>query len=173
MSIVIRPEQFEDIRRIHQLENAAFGRIAEAELVNLLRDANALILSHVAELDGEIIGQAAYSLVTVTAADAVHLCPALGPIAVAPAHQRRGVGSALVQAGLNAMKDEGHCLLFLVGHVSYYPRFGFQPALPLGFTSDYVQPDEPHEHFMVAVLDPRQRRAFRGHVRFHPAFDSV
>ena len=173
MSLIIREEIKDDISQIHDLIAAAFGRASEAELMDLLRAADALILSHIALLDSEIVGQAAYSIVTVTEADAIHHCPALGPIAVAPAHQRAGIGSMLVRAGLKALTEAHHPLLFLVGHVSYYPRFGFQPALPLGFTSDYVQPDGPHEHFMVATLDAQLSRNIRGHVRFHPAFDAV
>ena len=81
-----------------------------------------------------------------------------GPIAVTPPLQKQGIGSALVRAGLKAMKDAGYALLFLVGSPAYYPRFGYQPALPLGFTSDYVEPDGPHAHFMVALLDERAPR---------------
>ena len=173
MRAIIRPETPEDTSTIYDLVAEAFGRGAEAKLVDLLRADDALLLSQVALLAGEIVGCAAYSLVSITDGDSVHYQPALGPIAVAPAHQRAGIGSALLRAGLQAMRDLGYGLLFLVGHVSYYPRFGFQPALPLGFSSAYVQPDGPHEHFMVAVLDPQLPGKLRGYVRFHPAFDAV
>lgn len=173
MSIVIRKETEADTSSIYDLEAAAFGRAAEAELTNLLRAADALLLSHVALLDGEIAGHAAYSLMTITDGDTLRHQPALGPIAVLPAHQGRGIGSALVKAGLQAMTEAGYALLFLVGHTSYYPRFGFQPAFPQGFTSDYVKPGGRHEHFMVAVLDQETAGDIRGHTRFHPAFDAI
>ena len=64
-------------------------------------------------------------------------------------------------------------MVFLVGSPRYYPRFGFQPALPLGFTSDYVEPGGRHEHFMVALLEESMPGDVRGHVRFHPAFAAV
>ena len=171
--IIIREEQSDDIDYIYNLETEAFGRASEAELVNLLRDADALILSQVALLDNEIVGHAAYSLVSISDGDSIHHCPALGPISIVPTHQRRGIGAALVRAGMKAMTDLGYDLLFLVGHVSYYPRFGFQPALPLGFTCDYVQPGGRHDHFMVVVMSERKSANLRGHVRFHPAFDAV
>ena len=139
MQILIRQERNDDISQIYKVTANAFGRDSEADLNNLLRDAGVLILSQVAEIEGEIVGHAAYSLVTVTDDDGVRRFPALGPIAVAPAFQCQGIGSKLVRAGLTAMSDAGYGLLFLVGHVSYYPRFGFQPAQPLGFTSDYVK----------------------------------
>ena len=173
MAIEIRPETQADIADIHRIEAAAFGGEPHAELVDRLRADGALLLSHVAELDGALVGHAAYTLLTVTDGDRVHRFPGLGPIAVDPPVQRRGIGSALARAGLGAMRDLGYGLLFLVGSPRYYPRFGFQPAQPLGFTSDYVEPGGPHEHFMAAILDERAPAGVRGHVRFHPAFHEV
>lgn len=170
MPIIIRRETPADIEAIHRIEAAAFESEAHAALVNRLRDEGALLLSHVAEQDGEIVGHAAYSLLTIADGDRVERLPALGPIAVDPPFQGRGIGSALARAGLGAMRDMGYGLLFLVGSPRYYPRFGFQPAQPLGFSSDYVEPGGPHAHFMVAVLDERAPGSVRGHTRFHPAF---
>lgn len=170
MSLHIRTETPEDLAAIHAIEAAAFKGEAHAELVNRLREDGALLLSHVAELDGALVGHAAYSPLTITDGDSVFQLPALGPIAVDPPVQGRGIGSALVRAGLNAMRELGYGLLFLVGSPRYYPRFGFQPAQPLGFSSDYVEPGGPHEHFMVALLEERAPAHVRGHVRFHPAF---
>ncbi len=170
LDIKIRSESAGDFDAIHELTAAAFGSVPIADLIDHLRADDALLLSQVAEVDGVVVGHAAYSNVSISDSDAVHQCPALGPIAVAPAHQRRGIGSALVRAGLTTLQGRGYGLLFLVGSPGYYPRFGFQPAQPLGFTSDYVHGDGPHEHFMVAVLDERAPGIVRGHVRFHPAF---
>lgn len=169
----IRREEPRDIPQLHALVCAAFGRADEARLLDRLRVEDALLLSHVALLGDELVGQAAYSLVNVGAGAQVYRCPALGPIAVSPARQRQGIGSALVWAGLAALRAAGYGLLFLVGHRSYYPRFGFVPALPLGFGSDYVQPGGAHEHFMVAALDDEALGSARGHVRFHAAFAEV
>ena len=173
MKIDIRPERPDDISRIYAIEAAAFDSDAEARLVDLLRAGDALILSHVAEIEEEIVGHAAYSFVSVSDGDSVRYFPALGPIAVTPPWQRQGIGGALVRAGLRALAGAGHGLLFLVGHVGYYPRFGFQPAQPFGFTSDYVQPGGAHEHFMLAILQASFPEGVRGHVRFHPAFADV
>ena len=170
MRIDIRLERPDDSEQIYAIEAAAFDTHTEARIVDRLRADDALILSHIAEIEGEMVGHAAYSLVSVTAGDCVRHCPALGPIAVAPAWQRRGIGSALARAGLRAMKAAGHGMVFLVGSPKYYPRFGYQPAQPLGFSSDYVDPGGPHEHFMVALLEESMPGAVRGHVRFHPAF---
>jgi putative acetyltransferase len=173
MAITIRKERPSDIDAIHKIEAAAFKGEAHAELVNQLRAEDALILSHVAELNGEAVGHAAYSLVTVTDGDTLRRFPALGPIGVLPRYQSQGIGSALVRAGLEAMRDMGYGLLFLVGSPLYYPRFGYQPAQPLGFTSDYVEDDSRHEHFMVAVLHEGAHDDVRGRLRFHEAFHQV
>ncbi len=173
MNLDIRRERPDDHRPIFAIEAAAFDTDAEARLVDLLRAADALILSQVAEIKGVIVGHAAYSLVTVTDGASVRRFPALGPIAVSPPLQRQGIGSALVRAGLRAMRALDYELLFLVGSPRYYPRFGFQPAQPLGFTSDYVEPGGAHEHFMVALLRESVPDGVGGHVQFHPAFAEV
>lgn len=173
MATNIRPETAADLCEIHRIESAAFGGEAHGDLVDRLRAEGALLLSHVALLDGKIVGHAAYSLLTVTDGDIARHFPGLGPIGVDPAWQRQGVGSALVRAGLGAMREMGYGLLFLVGSPAFYPRFGFQPAQPLGFSSDYVEPGGPHAHFMAAVLDERVPGSVRGHVGFHPAFHEV
>ncbi len=173
MPIDIRLERPDDIDRVYAIEAAAFGGDAHARLVDALRADDALILSHVAEINGDIVGHAAYSFVSVTDGDCARHFPALGPIGVDPRRQGRGIGSALVRAGLRALTEAEYELVFLVGSPRYYPRFGYQPAQPLGFTSDYVKPGGKHEHFMVALLQESFPDGVRGHVRFHPAFVEV
>ena len=173
MELNIRPETPADIEAIFKIESAAFQGDAHGELVNRLRADGALLLSHVALLNDEIVGHAAYSLLTVTDGGIARHFPGLGPIGVAPPLQGRGIGSALIRAGLEAMREMGYGMLFLVGSPAYYPRFGFQPAQPLGFSSDYVEPGGAHEHFMAALLDGKAPAGLRGHVRFHPAFHDI
>ncbi len=171
--LVIREEAPGDIPPLRDLVTAAFGRADEADLLDLLRADGDLLLSHVALLDGALVGQAAYSPISVRDGKREWSFVALGPIAVAPAHQRQGIGGALLGAGMAALREAGHGLLFLVGHVSYYPRFGFRPALPLGFSTDYFGPEDAHEPFMVAELAERLIGSARGHVKFARAFDEV
>lgn len=170
MQITIRHEIPTDINDIHALEADAFGCRLQADIVDRLRDDGALWLSQVALVNERIVGHAAYSLAEISQNSDKWRFPALGPIAVAPAKQRQGIGSALIRAGIEAVRDSGFGLLFLVGSPNYYPRFGFQPALPLGIGSDWVEPGGRHEHFMTLVLDPSLIGCVRGHLRFHPAF---
>jgi len=173
MQIVIRDEQPADIDAIYAVELDAFGQSEEADLVNRLRDHNAIWLSQVAVLDDNIVGHALYSMVTVTDGDIVREFPALAPLAVATSNQKQGIGGQLMEAGLQAARDAGYGFMFLIGHPNYYPRFGFQPAKPLGFTSDYVKEDGPHEHFMVAVLDDSLANIVHGHVSYHATFEGI
>jgi putative acetyltransferase len=94
---------------------------------------------------------------------------ALAPMSVLPARQRRGIGSALVRAGLQACRAAGHDVVIVVGHPAYYPRFGFVRARPLGLTSD---PPFPDEAFMIAELTPGALGSRHGVVVYGEEFGS-
>lgn len=119
------------------------GAPGEATLVTWLRADPGWIaaLSLVAEMGGEVVGH-----VVCTRGYAGDL-PALGlgPLSVAPAYQRHGIGAALVEAVLAAARREGESLVALLGDPAYYSRFGFRPAVELGVAApdprwgDYFQ----------------------------------
>jgi putative acetyltransferase len=94
----------------------------------------------------------------------------LAPMAVLPAEQRRGVGSALVQAGLDRCRQLPCGAVVVLGHPAYYPRFGFSPASRFGVTCEY---DVPDEVFMAMELEPGFLRDKPGTIRYHPAFATV
>jgi putative acetyltransferase len=172
--IHVRPETPDDIVAIFAVNAAAFGREAEARLVDALRANGHLTLSLVAEVDGNVVGHIAFSPATVTSPNAPNgnwTAPALGPLAVLPTHQRTGVGTALVRAGQAACLAMGHTVIFLLGHDTYYPRFGFAPSRPKGVWWA-VAPDE-ESHFMVAELHPAALAGRTGAMRFSPEFDDV
>jgi putative acetyltransferase len=131
-SIALRRERPADIAAIREVETSAFGRPAEPDLVDALRAASALILSGVAEIDGNVAGHIAFTTVTIESEREDFGAIALAPWAVHPDWQRKGVGSVLIRWGLDECAREGHELVIVVGHANYYPRFGFVPAMPLG-----------------------------------------
>ena len=88
-------------------------------------------------------------------------------MAVRPAWQRRGIGGALVRAGLEACQEAGHDVVLVVGHPAFYPRFGFVPARPLGLSAEPALPDAA---FMVAELTPGALRGRRGVVVYGSDF---
>jgi putative acetyltransferase len=94
----------------------------------------------------------------------------LAPMAVAPAHQRNGVGSALVRAGLGRCGQLGFDAVVVLGYPSYYSRFGFQAAADFGIGCEY---DAPVEAFMLLELQPGYLRGITGTVRFHAAFKDL
>ncbi len=169
-TFVLRPENPEDVAAIARVNRLAFGRDNEAQLVDTLRQQEAITLSWVAERDGEIVGHVLFSPVTVAQDDGAWTAVALGPMAVLPAYQREGVGSALIRAALSELQKAGHDVVFVLGHAEYYPRFGFVPSRPLGIRWEV---DVPEEVFMVAELRAGALNGRTGVVRYHPAFNSV
>ncbi len=127
-------------------------------------------MSHVALVDGAIVGHALWSPVDVGAPGPTPPAMALGPMAVALEHQRRGIGGDLVHAGLEACRRLERRVIFVLGHPGYYPRFGFVPAAPLGLSCRWPVPPEV---FIVTELEAGALRGARGLVRYPAEFDDV
>jgi putative acetyltransferase len=170
--LVVRREREEDHAAVRAIVAAAFARPddaapVEVALVDRLRTSPEWIgrLSLVAALDGIPAGQVLCSRAWVGDAPVL----GLGPIAVAPELQRRGIGSALMHAVLAAADALDEQAVVLVGHAGYYPRFGFRPAIELGIT-----PPDPDwvEHFQARGLSAH-RDDLRGPFRFAPSFDGL
>jgi putative acetyltransferase len=94
----------------------------------------------------------------------------IGPMAVAPEHQRKGIGSALVRADLERCKQLGFGVIILLGPPGYYPRFGFLPSIRFGIGCEYQAPEEV---FMVMELPPGYLRNATGTIKYHAAFSKV
>lgn len=166
----IRRETPADVRAVRTVNEQAFGRPAEADLVDRLRDRGAVTLSLMAVLDGEIVGHILFSPLEIVSGEARHHGVALGPMAVLPAHQRRGIGSRLVRAGLERLREGGEELVIVLGHAEYYPRFGFTRASTFGIRCPL---DVPDEVFLALELRPGAARGRSGVVRYAPEFDEV
>ena len=166
----VRPYRPADAAAVDAVNERAFGRRAEPDLVRALRASSDPPLELVAERAGAVIGHVAFSTVVPERVAAGVVATALGPLAVEPACQRAGVGIALSEAGIAACAARGDGLLFVLGHPEYYPRFGFRPALELGFR--YRSPDFDRA-FFVRELAPGAGRGGGGLVRYHPTFEST
>ncbi len=165
----IRTEDEDDRAAIHAVNRAAFGTLVEANLVDVLRRTATQFVSLVADVDGAIVGHIVFSKVWLAGRDDLSIM-GLGPMAVAPDYQRKGIGSALVRAGLTSCKQLGCQAVVVVGHAEYYPRFGFSPAVGYAIRCEY---DVPDDVFMVTELEAGVLRGASGVVRYDEAFSGI
>ena len=163
----IRPEAAADRAAIHQVNLAAFDQPLEAELVDRLRPVAEPFISLVAEIDDEVVGHILFTSVTVGDGHEPRQAIGLAPMAVIPEHQRSGIGSTLVERGLEACRTAGHSVVVVLGHPGYYPRFGFERASRHRIRFEAPVPDEA---FMVLELVPGALSSVSGIVRYHPEF---
>jgi putative acetyltransferase len=165
----VRRETPQDAVAIRAVNEQAFDRAAEADLIEALRRRGALTLSLVA-LQEEIVGHIAFSPVTIHGAEGT--CPilGLGSMAVTPARQRQGIGSLLVREGLAVCRSAGWAGVVVPGHPEYYLRFGFVPAGTFDITCEYPVPDEV---FMALELIPGALSGRGGIARYRSEFSAV
>ena len=172
--MVVRPEERADYDAVAVVLTEAFGQPDESLLVERLRSEGHHVeeLTLVAELDGAVVGHVLFSRVVVEdgPGDATTPALALAPMAVLPAHQRNGVGSALVRSALERAEQRAEAAVIVLGHPAYYPRFGFLPAVSLGISAPW--PDVPADAFMVRPL-PAYTERCRGVVRYPRAFHTL
>lgn len=162
--MIIRYETTSDIEKIFGVTIAAFrnhpmGNQTEQFIINALRDANALTISLVAEVDGHVVGHIAFSPVTIS--DGSQNWHGLGPVSVLPEYQKQGIGKSLIHKGLSLLKALGSKGCVLVGDPHYYERFGFR-NIP-GLIHDGV----PQEVFLALPFD---KKIAQGTVVFHEGF---
>lgn len=162
--MLIRPEQPGDVAAIHAVHTSTFPTDAEARLVDALRAACRLSVSLVAEHAGQVVGHIAFSPVSVAGRTAGGL--GLAPLAVTPECQKRSIGSQLVREGLAVATRYGAGFVVVLGHLGYYPRFGFRGARAVGLDNEYGA----DEAFMVLELLPGSLPASGGLVRYGAEF---
>jgi putative acetyltransferase len=166
----IRHEMPEDIPAIRCVLEQAFGQAQEADLVDALRRRGMFTLSLVAVQDDQIVGQILFTPATIASERSSFDAVALGPMAVLPSRQRQGIGSQLVRAGLETLRQDGQEIVVVLGHPNYYPRFGFVPSKQHGIGCEF---DVPDEVFMVAELRAGALSGRCGTVRYLPEFRTV
>src|SRR5688572_3089081 len=162
--MMIRVENVDDESAIRAVTAAAFKSApqssgTEAAIIDTLRDAGALTLSLVAEQQGRIVGHVAFSPVTINGE--VGRWFGVGPVAVEPAQQRRGIGEALIRDGLERLRRMGAEGCVVLGDPAYYRRFGFvsDPELRYG-----EAPPEYFQRLSFTGIEPA------GEVAYHVGF---
>lgn len=159
----ILPETPRDREAIYALTQDAFkdhphSQHTEGRIIDALREAGALTLSLAAWDGDEMVGHVAFSPVAVS--DGSRDWYGLGPLAVRPDRQRRGVGAALLQEGLARLRAQGAAGCVVLGDPDYYGRFGFVA------TPGLTYPGVPPEYFMALAFT----RPAQGEVAYHAAF---
>lgn len=167
---IIRPARAGDEEAIDSVIRAAFagtefGHQGEAELVRAIEADGDALVSLVAERDGRVVGHALFSRMDVEADGALLTAAGLAPVSVAPGLQGQGIGDALIRAGLDALREQGVAISFVLGHETYYPRFGYSPELGACFASPFAGP-----HFMAMMLDSGAAWPLGGRADYAPAF---
>jgi putative acetyltransferase len=163
--VILRREKPEERGAVRSLNEAAFGRPDEADLVDRLRTECAVLASFVAEWERRIVGHILFSRMLIETAGGPISAVALAPMAVAPEHQRRGVGGQLIRHGLDWLRGRGEHVVIVLGHPDYYPRFGFSSDRARSLASPF-----PAEAFMAFELLPGALDGIRGRVRYPDAF---
>lgn len=173
--MLIREEQPADREQVRKMNEAAFGRPDEADLIDRLRAANDILLSLVAESDNAesdnaetdsvVVGHILFSRMTVETAQGSVPAVALAPMAVLPSHQNQKVGSRLVSEGLAQLRVRGERIVIVLGHRHFYPRFGFSSEMARSLASPF-----PPDAYMALELCDGALAGIRGAVRYSAAF---
>lgn len=144
---------------------SAFGRDDEVNLTKaLFEDESAKpSLSLLAFQAGEAVGHILFTTVCIENQSALH-ASLLAPLSVKPEHQGKGIGKALVKYGMEELSDAGVDAVFVLGHPSYYPTMGFQPAGPLGYEMPFPLPEGPPNAWMMRPIRPNIPEGINGPV---------
>jgi putative acetyltransferase len=165
--MVIRPETAADAGAVRLVLTAAFGGGDEAALVELLRESgDDVVVSLVALVEGEIVGHVLFSRLAIRTDAGVLAGVALAPLAVLPAFQRSGIGSALVREGIRQLRNRGEAIAIVLGDPAYYTRFDFSTERARPLQSRYSGPA-----FMALEIRPGALDAVAGEVIYPSAFD--
>lgn len=171
--MIIRTETEKDFKEVYKLNYEAFGnREDEAKLVERIRRSEEFIpeLSIVAEIENEIVGHLLLSKAVIENDEQLSTVIVLAPVAVKSDRQKQGIGSRMIEEGISRCRVLGFNIILLIGHPSYYPRFGFQPARKYGL--ELKQFKVPDEVFMVFEVKAEALQKIKGELKYPKAFFS-
>jgi putative acetyltransferase len=161
---MIRDAAPADYAAIRAVLRHAFPTDEEADLVERLRADGDVLAELVAASETAIQGHVLYSRLAIERDGVTLRAAALAPVAVLPAFQRQGIGSALIRAGNTRCASLGLDAIIVLGHADYYPQFGFSAAVAESLEAPFSGPA-----FMVRELKPGALKA-GGRVRYAKAF---
>jgi predicted N-acetyltransferase YhbS len=175
-AVLIRHARTSDFASVRTVTEAAFlssawGHNGEAELIERLRSRCAELLSLVAECEGQIVGHVLFSPVVIEAHGPLGGGLGLGPIAVAPEFQGKGIGSRLIEHGLELLRQRGVRFVCVLGEPAFYGRFRFQPAAEFGVYCEFG--GDMDGAFQIIWLQDAPARTGRALAKYRPEFSDL
>jgi putative acetyltransferase len=164
--LTIRPAQPADLPAIETILKAAFPTDLESRLANLLISHHKDVISLLADLSEQTVGHILFSPATCDGPAGRSEGLGLAPLAVMPDFQRRGIGSALVRAGLEECRRLAAPWVVVLGEPTYYGRFGFQPASRNDVTGEFGGEDA----FQLLIFDQARMPSPGSHIRYASEF---
>jgi putative acetyltransferase len=164
--VIIRQSSVNDLDDIWNVEEEAFGSKEEASLsIDLIKDSSAQPCLSLLAYDNErAIGHILFTRAYLNRNN-FPMIYILAPMAVIPAYQQKGIGGLLIKEGLKMLKNQGSELVFVLGHIDFYPRYGFvNDANALGFQAPYFIPEKVKDAWMVQELRAHALSEYRGTV---------
>jgi putative acetyltransferase len=163
--MLVRSERPEDCAAIRLVNEEAFCRPDEADLVDRLRAQGAALASFVAEAEGLIVGHIVFSRMSIETTDQSVPAVALAPLAIMTKFQRQGIGTMLTAHGLDWLRTQKEQMVFVLGPPEYYPRFGFSTD-----KARFIESPFNPNSFMALELKPHALEGIRGRVLYPAAF---
>ena len=157
MTVQVREAAEADRPAVAAINQAAFGAEEGPVIVGLMDELLAdptaePRLCLVATVAEQVVGYILFTSARLEPAQPEVAASLLAPMAVHPDHQNQGIGGRLIQEGLARLQAAGVDLVFVLGHVGFYPKFGFTPAGAEGFEAMYPIPPENADAWMVQAL---------------------
>lgn len=165
MNMNIRKTTEKDRKTIYQVEAQAFDDPEVPVLADqLLNDPTAEPRLSLLAFDGEqAVGHILFTKGWLEGFEDLSVS-ILAPLAVIPSHQKQGIGGQLIHAGLERLKQQEVDLVFVLGHIEYYPRHGFVPALPQGFIPPYPTKEGLEDAWMIQAISSVNPADYAGKV---------
>jgi putative acetyltransferase len=169
--IEVREERQDDIGAIREVNKRAFGQTAEAAIVDAVREHCPGLHSLVAVDGGRIVSHILFSPVVIECEGRNVSGMGLAPMSVLPECQRGGIGSELVNTGIDMLRERRCPVVIVLGHSGYYTRFGFERASRYAIRSQWE--GIPDGAFMVLMFDRTTMQSVSGIARYRTEFNEA
>jgi len=169
--MIIRQETKKDIKDVHALNELAFGRPLEANIADTLRNNCEDMLSLVATENEKIVGHILFSPVEIEGTHGIIKGMGLAPMAVLPNVQRQGIGTRLINKGIEELRKLRCPFIIVLGHHEYYSRIGFEIASLYGIKCQWE--GIPDEAFMILWLDKSNAGHVSGLAKYREEFNEA